>query len=608
MSVLHRKEDIEVIKENLDKIIKDAEHKQVTILEPNMEEYRSIIKVILQFIKDHNRIIYGGWSLNELIKNKDKSKAVYDEYDKADLEFYSPEPMKDLIDLADILYKNKFKYVTAKQAQHEETYTIFVNFENYCDISYVPRNVYNNMPNIQLDGYRYIHPDFKFIDELRVYNNPLTAYRVLDKTFKRSILLKSLYPFKNINELKKIEPSVDKKMEDILEFVRKEIIATRETFISIGFYAYYYYLSQANEKEPINLNIPFYDVISIDIKKDSVEIINLLKEKYHDKITVEEYWPFFQFLDHSVVIKYDDKPILNIYGNNDICIPFKYLDKKKIKIGTFKVVLMYLFMFAMRAYINHDKQIYHMYQYMAINLLDKRSKYLTKHNKTVLDDTPFQDFQIDCVGHTIDPGRAFRLSGITRREKGKPFQYSYDPANKPVDFKYPEYVFNNSSGNIINNPMNKFFKPEGYEIRKKDKKIEDISESSTSESDEPITSETESEEEKYKFEQNGGNFILQKWPPEIGKSIIIKSPNESNFFNGTVKDLVKDKTAAIIELTKDKIYIEKSLYNLPQYNNGYGYFLLLPNYYWSYDKNEQPDLKQIVQANYHNFIENIEKY
>ena len=86
-------------------------------------------------------------------------------------------------------------YVIGRQAQHDETFTVFANFNQYCDMSYMPAIVYNKIEYIEIDGLRYIHPDYILIDIFRMYNDPLTSYWRLPKVFKRMKLLMSEYKF-----------------------------------------------------------------------------------------------------------------------------------------------------------------------------------------------------------------------------------------------------------------------------------------------------------------------------------------------------------------------------------------------------------------------------
>ena len=52
--------------------------------------------------------------------------------------------------------------------------TIFVNFEQYCDMSYIPNNIFLNMPAITINGLMYADPTWILVDILRQYNYPIT--------------------------------------------------------------------------------------------------------------------------------------------------------------------------------------------------------------------------------------------------------------------------------------------------------------------------------------------------------------------------------------------------------------------------------------------------
>jgi hypothetical protein len=157
------------------------------------------------------------------MKNKDDT--FYKDTDLADIEFYSFEPLKDVVDLCDLLHSKKFKNVEGKDGIHPETYKIFVNFQNYCDLSYIPKNVADNMPYIEDKGLRYAHPHFMLTDAFRVYTDPLNSFFRLDKTFGRFNTLMKYYPFDK--SYAKETPQYSNKLEDlnfIKRFIRHKIL------------------------------------------------------------------------------------------------------------------------------------------------------------------------------------------------------------------------------------------------------------------------------------------------------------------------------------------------------------------------------------------------
>ena len=125
---LYTQHDADVLIDNIDILMNEADKVAKEEYEPTIHEYRDIIKVIEEFIKSRDRIIYGGMALHRLILNKNPNHKIYKEYSIADLEFYSPEPIKDLKDICDLLHKKKFIHVQGAQAQHGDTYKLFVNF------------------------------------------------------------------------------------------------------------------------------------------------------------------------------------------------------------------------------------------------------------------------------------------------------------------------------------------------------------------------------------------------------------------------------------------------------------------------------------------------
>jgi hypothetical protein len=125
---MYRKEDIDNIKKNIGQIQDNAMLTYKTNYEPTLTESKSVYNYILEFIKSRKRIIYGGWAQNELIKHKNKDEGFYKEVDTPDVEFYSYEPIKDAVELADFL-KSKIKtHVSVAGGIHEGTYKIFVNY------------------------------------------------------------------------------------------------------------------------------------------------------------------------------------------------------------------------------------------------------------------------------------------------------------------------------------------------------------------------------------------------------------------------------------------------------------------------------------------------
>jgi hypothetical protein len=444
---LYSKKDIELIKTNLGGIIDSSIDARNKKLEPLFEEYKKVNNIIKKYIKENRRIIYGGYAWNKLIEIKDKNDVFYKKNDRPDIEFFSPYPIEDVKNICDLLHKEGLKYVTGKSAHHEETYSIFSNFENVADISYMPLNIFKKIDFIKVDKLMLISPKIILIDILRQYNDPLTSYWRIEKAFNRMALLFKHYTLNINGKFKKL--NINKKRENILNYIRKDIIIGSKLLV-FGYYAYEYYIYKSNNNNKINLYVPYYDIISLNFKEDAEEIYKKLKNKYNN-ITKKEYYEFFQFTSNKISILYDNKVILNIYHNNNMCIPYKFLEKKNIYIVTYTYTIMRFLMEYVYNDINNLNIEKENMGFLIKNIIDARNKYLKENNKTILDITPFQEFIIDCLGNTMDGKRKYFITITEKRKQKKKTQFIYDPKYNHENFNTKAYRFNNSSGNLIRN-------------------------------------------------------------------------------------------------------------------------------------------------------------
>ena len=444
---MYRHKEIDDIMKNIDKIEDTAKEIQLNTYEPTLSERKNVYNEIIKYIKTKNRIVYGGYAQNELIRAKNKDDVFYREIDVADIEFYTPNPISDMIDLCDILYNKKFKHIDGKEGVHNETYKIFVNFENYCDISYLPEEIYNNCPTITLNGMRMTHPHLMLIDAYRVYCDPMNSYFRLKKTFSRFSKLINYYPFNDNMIYNKIKydmnhDSVDK----ILKFIRKHIIHN-SNMIVVGHYAFNQLMKLGKAPPTYMIECPFYQLISTDYNKDINMITQKLKNKYNNmNVTMKSYYPFSQFVDVSTEWYIDNELVLRVYNSYNRCIVYRKSEKKNTLFGTFQLQFLYNLIQYNMGIVRKNKFNETVYGTMLVRLLKTRDKYLDDHGISILDKSPFQEFTMKCIGETINPMRASFLDKVEKRAKGKQSTFLYKPKGSPG--KKPNFHFDNTSGNI----------------------------------------------------------------------------------------------------------------------------------------------------------------
>jgi hypothetical protein len=206
-------------------------------------------------------------------------------------------------------------------------------------------------------------------------------------------------------------------------------------------------------------------IIVPNIEKNSNLIYNIFLDiiaeidvNFRENIKIEEYNIFFQFWNRRIIIFYKNEPIITIYQNKYKCYQYKEIERynTKIHIGNFTLILLnYLI------YYNHNmvfKLDNKEYEYRIGNLLDAKNTYLTKNTLTVLDDSPFREFQAECMGESIEFRRSVRLRINSRKEKGGPLIYRYQPDSDNNTLSSEKYIFPNESGSLITNKNLKFIK------------------------------------------------------------------------------------------------------------------------------------------------------
>ena len=122
----------------------------------------------------------------------------------------------------DYLKSKNFKFIEGAEGIHSGTYKVFVNFENYCDITYLSKNICDGMKTIEINKIKYSHPYFIYIDSYRIFTDPIMSFSMrLDKVFNRYTRLYKYYPIQVSDNIKL---NIKKTDNNILRLLRKKII------------------------------------------------------------------------------------------------------------------------------------------------------------------------------------------------------------------------------------------------------------------------------------------------------------------------------------------------------------------------------------------------
>lgn len=475
---LYNLKDVELVDKEIDSITDEIERKKLDIFEPTRAEIMEANKIVMDFVKEHKRKIYGGYAQNKTIIAKNPEDAFYGPDEIPDIDVYSPEPLKDLVELCNKLHSAGFKNVVGQEALHKETYKIFVNQVNVIDLSYVPRNIYNKIAFIEIEGINYVHPSFVYIDMYRMMTDPYFSGSFRwKKIFSRLHKLQKHYPFnkatKGLNNAYDVPSDKKETVRKINRFLF-DSIKNKETYIVVGQYAYNYLLEESSIMQDKKtgskyklIDIPFMQVISTNYIPDTVDIIvNLGKMLGGDnkKLTYKEFYPLWMFTGYSTVIYYDKVPILHITSHNNRCVPIRKVEAKFynmgkvesdkssfIQLGSFDFIFLMNLISGLRVKVNDVEDKIHYHNVVTSHLVEMRNYYLEKNKKTLLDESLFKSFIPDCIGESMDPQRESRILKDKKYKEGKLVTFKYDPI-KPKEA--PDYKFANTSGNEINKDRN----------------------------------------------------------------------------------------------------------------------------------------------------------
>ena len=121
----------------------------------NTPEIQDIIHIVEAFLQETKRICYGGTAINNLLP-------IYEQFynkeiELPDYDFYSPDPLNDAKNLADIYHRKGYTEVEAKSGMHPGTFKVFVNYIPVADITYLPPQLYKTLmdDSLSVNGIMY---------------------------------------------------------------------------------------------------------------------------------------------------------------------------------------------------------------------------------------------------------------------------------------------------------------------------------------------------------------------------------------------------------------------------------------------------------------------
>ena len=285
---------------------------------PTIDQRLAISCVLWDFVAKKERIVYGGHALNAALLRVSPADAIYPSRRSAtdpmadchfpDIEFYSPDPVADVVEICRRLYVAGHKYVQGKEAAHAGTFTVSVEFVRVCDVTYVPQSLHKAIPTIEYaregrnDRLVMIDPSFSMLDYLRMLSDPFSSHWKLDKMIPRMILVDRFFPMpfvnadeddsqrmmtKKKNRPELLDNNATNRVDELTEAVRTSVqtwLAARPTTVAVGQDALAYFeKAAAAAVSAINSDgVENPDVDGVENPDDDVPVAVVVNESESD--------------------------------------------------------------------------------------------------------------------------------------------------------------------------------------------------------------------------------------------------------------------------------------------------------------------------------------
>ena len=425
--------ELAIIRQAVDKIEKKSGRKML-----NNPVVQEIISIVEKFLVKTQRVCYGGTAINNILPEEAQF------YDKSielpDYDFFSPEPLQDSKDLADIFYKHGFTEVEAKAGMHAGTFKVFVNFIPVADISFVPKELYKKIhkKSITKAGIYYSPPNYLRMLMYLELSRPQGDASRWEKVLKRLTLLNKTYPLRGkdcdymeiqrmFDSEKKLSEGIEKK---VFYIVRDSLINQKVVFF--GAMANQMYLKDIKKfRRKKSLPIPDFDALALDPETTATIVKRQLTSEGIKKVTIKKHNGVGEILSSHYDIRVNGESVAFIYEPL-ACHSYNVISKggHKIRIATLDTMLSFYlaFLYVNRPYYDPQRVL------CMSHYLFKVQQRHRLQQKGIL-----RRFSIDCYGdekHTKEKVRAEktkRYKALSKHKGSKEWEYyflNYKPGEK----------------------------------------------------------------------------------------------------------------------------------------------------------------------------------
>jgi hypothetical protein len=411
----------------------------------SIERHEFAMNLIKQYIRDHCLVVYGGCAWSLLTDNMPDDQIMYD------IDVLSAMPIHDVKGISDMLYAAGFQYVNAKNSLHEETYSVFICSQKMCDVSYVPRNVMDELPRRKKEGMSVLGPKIVTIDILKLLTTPLNAYWRLERTITRARMFLEKNPIEFPYEVMERPPSLSMIWRDCAMYVAKglmnshesnrRILWTGETAACAIYAGTYETVGEWLEAAQADIDVPVarLELISSNFIEDAERIRALILEG-GEQLESVMFQPFLNYIGHRVDFIIRGRVVVRLY--KDTGLGFNYYSKSEVdqRVTTFYGTLYHLLARNLQSYIGGDDRGVRCMAAWIRAMLAARNE----------DDAKYAEFMVNCHGNAKTVQHDYLMRQVFKRIPTQSLITPYRPGTMASrDFDSDAYRFRNLSGNRI---------------------------------------------------------------------------------------------------------------------------------------------------------------
>lgn len=432
--------------EQLPRLEKEAARQSLMKLTPTVQQMRVAIEIVIKHVIKHKRKVYGGYAIHLALISKG-ADAVYDENDWPDIDFLTPDPTHDIETICKELVAAKYSPVNAHAAFHNSTVKIRVqNFHlEAADVTYCWSRNYHKVPTLVSDeGVHYVAPNFQIMDVYKVLIDPVTGWHKIGKNVARATLMEKFYLLSNNFGVRQTFKSVT--LDESVRRVRDQIVLflqQREDIVIVDSLAYNMYVTLAkarskNKKLVKMADVSLYASDPLEFVDEVIRSIGLKKD-FEKRVFV----PLLELYKQRVTLRVQGQDVLTVFKDS-FCIPYQRVKRgdsdRRFQIGSYHVVLRMLYIERFFCSTNDDVNGVRRCVFMINNLQNTREEWLKRNNKTGVEQSYFQELQVECYGQGfLHPQVSYRLQ--PRHSKFP----DYNPEKSTINH---EYKYPNTSGRL----------------------------------------------------------------------------------------------------------------------------------------------------------------